>query len=201
MFNIFNISKPNKKASLNLSINAIVIIVLAMTLMGLGLGFIRGMFGKISGISEATFEKIAEQLNTDLATSEAPLLFSKSRTTMERGATALEGVGVRNDADSSITYGIKIITANCPERKTDPEAECTNVEGWFEYFKGDSQYTLSAAQRQVNKVQINVPRTGISTGLYLLKIITYEGIWPAEGECVEEACLKLGQTEFFLTVA
>ena len=37
----------NKKASLEMSIQAIVIVVLAMTLLGLGLGFIRGMFKNI----------------------------------------------------------------------------------------------------------------------------------------------------------
>ena len=35
----------NKRASLEMSIQAIVIVVLAMTLLGLGLGFIKGMFG------------------------------------------------------------------------------------------------------------------------------------------------------------
>ena len=45
----------NKKGALELSINAIVIVILAMTLLGLGLGFVRGMFGKITGISDDTF--------------------------------------------------------------------------------------------------------------------------------------------------
>ena len=72
MFEIFKIKKQNKKAALELSINAIVIVVLAMTLLGLGLGFIRGMFNKINPLTDTTFEKISEQLNTDLATSDAP---------------------------------------------------------------------------------------------------------------------------------
>ena len=37
-----------KKASLNLSVNAIVILVLAVVLLGLALAFIRGMFGKMT---------------------------------------------------------------------------------------------------------------------------------------------------------
>jgi hypothetical protein len=36
-----------KKASLELSINAIVILVLAITMLGLGLGFTKGMFGQL----------------------------------------------------------------------------------------------------------------------------------------------------------
>ncbi|MBS3127550.1 hypothetical protein J4410_00200 [Candidatus Woesearchaeota archaeon] len=42
----------HKKAALELSINAIVIIVLAMTLLGLGLGFIRNQFSEIGDIEE-----------------------------------------------------------------------------------------------------------------------------------------------------
>ncbi len=198
--------KWSKNASLNLSINAIVIVVLAMTLLGLGLGFIRGMFSQVTGISEATFEKISEQLNTDLATSEAPLLFSKSRATMERGDVALEAVGVRNDGDSGISYGIKVITANCPD-DAEEDGECPDVgKNWFEYFKGPGQYTLPAAQRAVNKVQINIPN-GANTGLYLLKIFSYTGdVNDNAPEGVQECsgidnCEVIGQTEFFLTVA
>ncbi len=47
-----------KKGSLELSINAIVILVLAITLLGLGLTFIRGLFGKatdkLGGFVDAT---------------------------------------------------------------------------------------------------------------------------------------------------
>ncbi len=82
----------NRKASLNLSIQAIVIIVLAMTILGLGLGFVRGLFDNIVGISESTFQKITEQLSTDLATSSAPLLFSQTKLNMERGKSDLQGL-------------------------------------------------------------------------------------------------------------
>jgi len=37
-----------KKGSLSLSMNAIVILILAITLLGLGLSFMRGMFGKMT---------------------------------------------------------------------------------------------------------------------------------------------------------
>ena len=39
----------DKKGALELSINAIVILIIAITMLGLGLGFVRGMFGKASG--------------------------------------------------------------------------------------------------------------------------------------------------------
>ena len=43
-----------KKASLNLSINAIGILILAITMLGLGLTFMRGLFKQMEGkVSEA----------------------------------------------------------------------------------------------------------------------------------------------------
>lgn len=197
---IFDIGKPNKKASLNLSINAIVIIVLAMTLLGLGLTFIRGIFRKAGGITETTFEKISEQLDTDLQTSEAPLLFSETRLAMERGGpSSLEGFGVRNDGNVPISYGIKIVAFSCPDA-AEVDGECPAVDNWFTYFTGDEQYTINPAERQVNKVTIDVER-GATTGLYLLKILAYTGTWDGQ-ECKgpEAACDVFGQTELFLTI-
>ena len=42
-----------RKASLSLSINAIVVLILAITMLGLALGFIKVMFGKTSAQVEA----------------------------------------------------------------------------------------------------------------------------------------------------
>lgn len=42
-----------KKASLSLSINAIIVLILAITMLGLALGFVKAMFGKVSGQVES----------------------------------------------------------------------------------------------------------------------------------------------------
>jgi len=201
MFKIFDIKKQNKRGALELSINTIVVIVIAMALLGLGLMFIRGMFDKITGVSDSTFEKISEQLNTDLVTSDAPLIFSKTKITIDRGGNSQEGFGVKNDGDSKISYGVKVGTFSCPELSQSENGDCPDISSWFKYFDGDQQYTISPAERQTGKVQINVPR-GATTGLYLLKIIAYEGIFDeASGICPEGSCSVFGQTELFLTVA
>jgi hypothetical protein len=51
----------SKKGSLNLSINAVVVIVLAITMLGLGLAFIRGMFAKGLGSVAEQFDEIEQQ--------------------------------------------------------------------------------------------------------------------------------------------
>ena len=52
----------NKSASLEISIQAIVIVVLAMTLLGLGLGFIRGQFRSISETASSVQEQVKQQI-------------------------------------------------------------------------------------------------------------------------------------------
>ena len=47
-----------KRASLSLSVNAIVILILAIVMLGLGMAFIRGMFGQVSDTFE---QKISEE--------------------------------------------------------------------------------------------------------------------------------------------
>ncbi|MBD3203867.1 hypothetical protein GF327_06210 [Candidatus Woesearchaeota archaeon] len=54
--------KNNKKASLNLSINAIVVLILAITMLGLGLGFMRNMFTNV----QENFEDVSDQVQKDM---------------------------------------------------------------------------------------------------------------------------------------
>ncbi len=197
-----------KKASLNLSIQAIVIIVLAMTIMGLGLGFVRGLFSDIGSLSESTFQKISEQLSTDLATSSAPLLFSQTRLTVERGASSLQGFGVRNEGNAEIKYGFQITTFKCPHQKNNPPENCPDVSKWFDYFDSPQAYTLKAAERQVNKVLISPVSAEAQTGLYLLKMTAYQGAkdnncWDTAGKVFTKSakCIQIGETELFLTVS
>lgn len=200
---MFNIGRPNKKASLELSVNAIVIVVLAMTLLGLGLAFVKGLFGNIGEISTSTFEKISEQLNKDLATSDSNIVFSKTRLEIDRGGKSLEGWGIKNDGSTQLKYGIKIKLVSCPDAADgtacDPLLIQNDVEKWFTYIKGDQKYTLGAAESHTKDVQIVVPR--VNPGLYLISIIAYEGTWiDTCGEDPEE-CDIYEQTELFLTVA
>lgn len=104
----------NKKASLEISIQAIVIVVLAMTLLGLGLGFIKGMFGGITDISRATFDKVADQLQRDLTNTDQKLIFSQTKIALQRGRSELFGWGIRNDQNARLDYMAEFAAIKCP---------------------------------------------------------------------------------------
>ena len=79
--------KMKKKASLNLSVNAIVILVLAVVLLGLALAFIRGMFGKMtSKMGEIVdITQIEAKPTADMPITMPNRITIKDRTTVQIG--------------------------------------------------------------------------------------------------------------------
>ena len=56
-----------KKGAIELSITTIIVIVLGITLLSLGLVFIRGIFGKISGLTEQAFGAAQSEIEREMA--------------------------------------------------------------------------------------------------------------------------------------
>ncbi len=56
-----------KKGAIELSITTIIVIVLGITLLSLGLVFIRGLFGKISGLTEQAFGAAQSEIEREMA--------------------------------------------------------------------------------------------------------------------------------------
>lgn len=100
---IRSIKKENKKGALQLSINAIVILILAITMLGLGLAFIKGLFGgtveKLKGIEK----QLGEEERKDLLSSPDKITFLRSRIDME-GRTKDLNFAIRNINQYDITY-------------------------------------------------------------------------------------------------
>ena len=75
----------NKKGSLNLSIQAIVIVVIAFVVLGLGLSFVRGQFKSITETSTGVQEQIRQQILEDLRTGDKKLSFPATTLSIEKG--------------------------------------------------------------------------------------------------------------------
>src|SRR3989338_2434457 len=166
----------NKKASLEMSIKTIVVIVLAMTLLGLGLGFVRNMFGNINRLSEGTFNQIEDQLQKALTDGNQKLAFSQSKMAVERGKTTFLGWGIRNEGSAKLNYWVEFKPIKCPTACPTPN-EINN--GWFTFkyaSNGVPQYSVDAASQKVERVDLNIPKTvGVDTGLYLIEMSVYDG--------------------------
>ena len=166
----------NKRSSLEISIQAIVIVVLAMTLLGLGLGFIKGMFGKISGLSDSAFAQIEDQLQRDLVNSNEKLVFSQTKIAIERGKSALLGWGIKNEGNTKLDYWAEFTAIKCPNDPTCSSLPLDTLNTqWFTYkynpggLTVDRLYSVDAADNQVVKVDLSVPKNA-ATGLYLIDL-------------------------------
>jgi len=96
-----------KKGSLNLSIQAIVIIVIAFVVLGLALTFVRGLFEDIGGQTGDIFAGVKADIEDKLGKSNDPLYFPRQMLTMEAGEEEVTGIGVKNTGD--IPLQLKVV--------------------------------------------------------------------------------------------
>src|SRR3990167_5104458 len=68
--------RTNKKAALELSITAIVVLIIAITVLGLGIGFIKKQFGAGTSLVEKELSNIKDQLKEQVRTGGELLVFS-----------------------------------------------------------------------------------------------------------------------------
>lgn len=152
----------NKKASLEISIQAIVIVVLAMTLLGLGLGFIRGMFKNIGSTTEDVTEQVRQRILDDLITGDKKISFPKTDITIDKGGSSVLTVGVRNKKDTPLHYKMRFTPISGP----DGAPFSIDNPSWFQ-FAQMQVYTLSAADSEVRNIRLSIP-TRVASGSYFL---------------------------------
>ena len=193
---IFNIGLPNKKASLNLSINAIVIVVLAMTLLGLGLGFIRNMFKDISSTTSDVTEQIRSQILEDLRTGNKKLSFPSTEISVEKGEAKIIAFGVKNTrASGDMTFTIlpNILQAQKAGATIVETEDITDVS----FFYDPTPKTLGVTDADVYTVRLTASG---SKGVYMTKIIVCETSEEATDTTVCDSANIYAEKTFFINV-
>ena len=155
----------DKRASLEISIQAIVIVILAMTLLGLGLAFIRGMFGDITKTTSTVSEQIRQQITNDLITNDKKISFPKTQLVMDKGGSDVLTVGIRNKEDAPLCYKILFDSIR------DENGQSFNADSWFQYAPGanDNCETIAPADFRLKNVRVKVPKSNIESVSYFLQ--------------------------------
>src|SRR3989338_11650848 len=86
----------NKKASLELSINAIVILILAITMLGLGLGFMRNIFGSATDQFRQVTGAVEKQMIDQMKEGNKIVDLSRPKLTIKKGKQEQIFIGFRN---------------------------------------------------------------------------------------------------------
>lgn len=89
----------NKKAALELSITAIVVLIIAITVLGLGIGFIKKQFGAGTELVSSELSNIKNQLKEQVRTGGELLVFSVPEE-VNIGKPQNTFIGVRNTAQN-----------------------------------------------------------------------------------------------------
>ncbi|MEK6849236.1 MAG: hypothetical protein AABY01_01550 [Nanoarchaeota archaeon] len=127
----------NKKAALELSINAIVVLILAITILGLGIGFIRSQFGGLTKQFTQVNAEIQDQLINKIKESGDLLVFDRAELQAGIGKKDAFYIGVKNTASNpentkdSVCYrlAVKCIRALKPENRCPGEIDNVIVGG------------------------------------------------------------------------
>ena len=172
----------NRKASLNLSIQAIVIVVIAFVVLGLGLSFVRSQFSSIESTSTAVQEQINQQILDDLRTGNKKLTFPATKLVLETNEESVQAIGLKNtgDEEASFTLGFEIKASDCGG--TEDFCVFTSEDGMI-FTKGvqtgidatiiwdNSAQTLGPGESRVFPVTIVAPS---KSGNFLYKVVVTE---------------------------
>ena len=96
----------SRKASLELSINAIVILILAITMLGLGLGFMRNIFGSATQQFTQVTGEVEKQMIEQLKSSGKIVDLDRPKITVKRGDTEQIYIGFKNVASDPVSFQI-----------------------------------------------------------------------------------------------
>lgn len=185
----------NKKGALELSINAIVIVVLAMTLLGLGLAFIKTQIGKMGDTATTVQDQIKQQILEDLRTGDKKLSFPSNRITVASGDKVDLAIGVKNTNDYLMGFRVDIL-----KREADgtfvPLSPVTKESGSF--FWDNSDQTLPIGDSRVFGI---VHQAETIKDTYLYKIVITEMELDESGVPVDGTESEYDSKAFFITVA
>ncbi|MDP3989606.1 MAG: hypothetical protein Q8Q01_00175 [archaeon] len=175
----------NNRGSLELSIQTIIIVVIAFVVLGLGLGFVREQFAGIGSTTTAVQEQISQQILDDLRTGNKKLSFPATELRLETGSDDVQAIGIKNTADSELVLKVAFqIKAGDQFESIESESdESFTTKGGVPFSTkviwDNSELSFSPGETRVIPVTITAPD---KTGTYLYKVLVMKV--EASGETV-----------------
>lgn len=146
-----------KKGSLDISIQAIIIVVLGMTLLGLGLGFVRTQFEKIGSIGTEVQDQVREQIIGQLRTSGEQISFPRE-VNLNRGKRKVLTLGVQNVGSQELFYKLNL---QFDESNSDKGSENFDLRYQKQCLR------LLPAEADVHGISVEAPR---APGTFALRV-------------------------------
>ncbi|MCB9362760.1 hypothetical protein H6504_04950 [Candidatus Woesearchaeota archaeon] len=172
----------SKKASLQLSINAIVVLILAITLLGLGLGFVKTLFGSTT----ENFENMNQELKTDmieqLEQSGSLMTLKQTKFEVESGKPVNFYYGLRNTESVGQCFYVQFYCNQALSVGVPGDClgqDITNADYWF-WFKTVPFIHIPA---QTSMPLYATLQASGATDTYDGRLIIWKAPESAPGEC------------------
>lgn len=164
-----------KKGSLQLSINAIVVLILAITLLGLGLGFIKNMFSSTSAQFDVTNQQLKSDILATLEESGELLTLKQAEFEVKSGSPQEFYFGLRNTDTAEHCFYVQFF---CEEALGDPDKCDNNVMNKWAWF---STYdAINVEQGKSEAIYAKLQPTG-SSETYMGKLY----VWKSQNSMCE----------------
>jgi hypothetical protein len=161
-----------KKASLNLSINAIVVLILAITMLGLGLGFMRNIFGGATEEFRKVSGTVEKQMIDQMKESSNIVDLSRPKVNLKIGEKEGIYIGFKNDQIEEVDFTIE--SAECTVIGGDDEC---GIEGesdvWIEYK--ESSTTVQPGEVYVLPLNVKSSASAKEENTFFFDIIVEVG--------------------------
>ncbi len=155
----------NKRGALELSINAIVVLILAITILGLGIAFIRGQFGALQEQFQQVSGEVKTELTNKIRESGELLVFSQGELDVQTGKKQSVYYGIQNTAQKEACFYV-VVRCLGAQNSDNPE-ECSTGINVGQVVAGPNALQL---QRKWMSLLSPIDINGNDVGVYPLTI-------------------------------
>lgn len=158
------------KKGLQLSINFIVIIIIAVVLLALGIALLNQFIGGAREIKAELDTRTETQL-TELLTGGDQIALPFNRQTVRRGDAHIFGLGILNIEEDDLSwFRVNISFSRAVEKDgiTEiPASEVPSADEWFRYDQEPFEIGFNEQRKEV--IRLEVP-TGVQSGTYVFNV-------------------------------
>lgn len=200
---MINLKSITRKASLQLSINAIVVLILAITILGLGLNFIKNNFGAVEQQFGTVSEELQDEMVEKIKESGELLVFNKLELDLKKGNPEKFYIGIKNTDAAAACFNISFECQTPQTAGTFCDGAALNYISattgaadslnWFSLFQ---QKEVKSGETFVTPVDLLIPTAASDT--YLMRVYVRKG---PSGCAAAGTWVDYAEKDFFINLA
>ena len=150
----------NKRAAMELSISTIVVIVLAVTMLILGLVLVRSIFNSGKGVIDLTDQQLREEVNKLFSEDKKMVVYPGTRLIdIKQGNVDGVGIGIKNllTGESGSKEFSYVVQVSDPDLKKKCGVTEAVAESWITTGRQEDNIPIPAGDLSTQKVLFDIP--------------------------------------------